>query len=150
MTRFVDIILYADGSNGPLGAPLKCVEHEDEARALPSGATRMTTEEYRAQQKAWDAEWARWWAERPPEPPPPPPPPPEALPAWACKAALEETEMLGMLKALLADAPPALRWRFEAAATWHRADIEAMGDRFGVPASTRAALWARAAEIAER
>jgi len=147
MSRFVDIVAFHDGTTGPPGLPRECVEHDGD-RALARGEVRMTTEEYRAQQNAWDEEWARWLAERPPEPPPLPPLP-EALPAWACKAALEESEMLGMLKALMADAEAALRWRFEAAATWHRTDIEAMGDRFGVPAPTRAALWARAAEIAE-
>ena len=147
MSRFVDIVAFHDGTTGPPGLPRECVEHDGD-RALAHGEVRLGADEYRAQQKAWDEEWARWWAERPPEPPPPPPLP-EALPAWACKAALDEADMLGMLKALFADAPSALRWRFEAAVTWHRADIEAMGDRFGVPAPTRAALWARAAEIAE-
>jgi hypothetical protein len=148
MSRFVDIVAFHDGTTGPAGLPRECVEHAGE-RELARGEVRFSVDEYREQQKAWDEEWVRWSAERPP-PLPLPSPLPEALPAWACKAALEEAEMLGMLKALLADAPLPLRWRFEAAATWHRADIEAMGDRFGFPAPTRAALWARAAEIAER
>ena len=147
MSRFVDIVAFHDGTTGPAGLPRTTIAHDGQ-RALARGEVRMMVDEYRAQQKAWDEEWARWWSERSPEPPPLPPLP-EALPAWACKAALDEAEMLGMLKALLADAAAPLRWRFEAAATWHRADIEAMGDRFGVPAPTRAALWARAAKIAE-
>jgi len=146
MSRYVDLVDWHDGVSGPAGVPRTTIAHDGQRTLEPDGV-RMTVEEYRAQQQAWDEEWARWWAERPPEPSPSPLP--EALPAWACKAALDEAEMLGMLKALLADAPATLRWRFEAAATWHRADIVAMGDRFGVPAPTRAALWARAAEIAK-
>jgi hypothetical protein len=147
MTRFVDIILYADGSNGPLGAPLKCVEHEDEARALPSGATRMTTEEYRAQQKAWDAEWARWWAERPPEPPPPPPPP-ESVPAWAAKAALEEAGLLEAAQRAAQELGVVWKWRFAEATIWQRSDVLPFAPLLGLPEAEVDTLLRRAATIA--
>jgi hypothetical protein len=146
MTRFVDIISHADGNNGPLGAPLKCVEHEDEARALLPGATRMTIEEYRAQQKTWDEEWAQWWAERPPEPPPPPPP--ETLPAWACKAALEEAGLLEAARRATQELGIAWKWRFAEATIWQRSDVLPFAPLLGLSEAEVDALLRRAATIA--
>lgn len=57
---FIDILSWHAS-----GAPGSCVEH-DGTRAVPDGATRMTTEEYRAQEPAWASLHAFWMSNQTP------------------------------------------------------------------------------------
>lgn len=69
MTRYVDVLRLHDGETGPEGVPALCVEH-DGARPLGARETRLTVEEYRAQEPAWRAAQEAWLAAHPPPPAP--------------------------------------------------------------------------------
>jgi hypothetical protein len=65
--RVVDILAWHDNSTGPAGVPARCVEH-DGSRQLGAGETRLTADEYRAQQPVWAAAYETWMAQQPPQP----------------------------------------------------------------------------------
>lgn len=63
MSRFVDIVQVHDGESGPAGVPSICVEH-DGTRSLGVGETRLTVDEYRAQEPTWHTAYETWAAQR--------------------------------------------------------------------------------------
>lgn len=70
--RYVDIIAWHDGTDGPAGTPARCVEH-DGTRELRDGEVRMAVEDYRSKEPEWAAATAVWSAGRPVADPPRPP-----------------------------------------------------------------------------
>lgn len=157
MTRYVDIVRVHDGETGAAGVPALCIEH-DGSRSLGAGETRLTVEEYRAQEAEWRAAQEAWTASRPL--PAPPEPVPQEVTNFQARAVLLATpsptgiegrtlfhDVNEAMVALGQFHPAFQAWEYANTITRNGATVEAMAAQFGLTSAQLDEMFRQAALV---